>query len=221
MEDEAYQLPRHGACIVFSGRPGVGKSTIARDLHKLLSHGDALYGCNSSLISHHHCIDYAQSLVSRTSDAERHMDTRLELLRRAIQSVRDDPHVHRQFLITAPAIMGITQPRRRQEMQLYIDLARHRAIPFIWFRLECRPDEHERRVEDTTRESTKIRDYKALQDAIERETDRLVDEVEALLDVDGVRLFSCSLDVSDKTSKESARAMLDIIQEFMQSRFQE
>ena len=214
MGDEMGQQPRHGACIVLSGRPGVGKSTIARDLHRLLSHGDALYGCNSSLISHHHCIDYVQSLVSRTSDAERHMNTRWELLRRAIQSISDDPHVDRKFLITAPAMLGITKPWRRQEMQLYIDLARHRAIPFIWLRLECQPAEHKRRVEDVKRKLTKIRDYEALQDAIGRETDPLVEEVDELLDVDGVKMFSCALDVSDKTSEQSAQAVLDIIQEF-------
>lgn len=212
MANEIGQPLRQGACIVFSGRPGVGKSTIARDLHEMLSRGNGVYGCNSSLISHHHCIDYVQCLVSRTSDAERHMDTRWDLLRCAIRSLKDDPDVGRKFLITAPAMLGITRPRRRQEMQLYIDLARYRAIPFIWFRLICRPAENKRRVEDVRRGPTKVRNYEALEDAIGRETDRLVEKVEDLLDVVDVKWFSCVLDVSDKTSEESARAVLDIIE---------
>lgn len=131
----------------------------------------------------------------------------------AIRHARNDRDAERLFIITAPAMMGITWPRRRQEMQLYIDLARYRRVPFVWFRLLCQPLERKARLEDPKRNVSKVRNYELLQMSLKNEIDPMVEDVKELLDTHGVRVISCDLDVSNRTSRESSHAMLGVIEE--------
>jgi hypothetical protein len=213
---------RKGAIVVLSGVAGVGKTTIATQIHKYLNpeyddRNDSLplYATHSSFFHNHLVIDYAQALVSRQDDAAKHMDLRESSLDQALQVMTNDGDQNRIFIITAYATMGVAngQRLRLKEMQKYIDLAAGREVPFLWFHIVCAAEEHKMRVEDHGRNETKIRDYGKLVASIQREEDRMVECPDERLKIGArVTLFSHEeVDTTGKSAEQSAEIIVSRI----------
>ena len=168
-----------GAVIVLTGLPAVGKTTVARELHRRLNSTDEepipAYATRSLLFHHHLVIDYVKALMPMGSASKAHMERRRALLSDAMDLMKANTDLGRIFITTAYATMGVgTDLLRPREMQGYVELARAKCLPFFWIHLTCQPEEHRRRLEDPHRPSTKIKDWDRLMANLAREHDRIL-----------------------------------------------
>lgn len=203
--------------MLFTGLAGVGKSTIATEVHKLLNTeagSDIVpYARNSSLFLHHLIIDFVKAVVPREKCAFTHMHKRRDMLHMAIDAMAADSDHDRVLIITALATMGVEGELMRQsEMQAYIDLARVRHVPLIHIHLTCDPSEHRERVSNPGRLGTKIRDYDLLQRNIALEDDS-IDRIFANgINRRGVARCEETIDTTGRSIEYTALRILQMVQ---------
>lgn len=134
--------PTKGAIVILTGLAGVGKSTIARELHKLPHRSqlqDGLdpppYATHSTLFSHHLIIDYVRALTPPEQRlTKEHMRHRKDLHDKALKIMSENEETDRVFILTAYTLLGVEgELMRKEEMQAYVDLAKKRNVPFLWF----------------------------------------------------------------------------------------
>ena len=200
-----------GAVILLTGLAGIGKTSVAKQLHEQLNPGDprpvAAYAFKGTFFHHHLINDYVRALMPRNHRAKEHMHHRRRLLNDALDLMKNHEDKDRIFLPTAYVTLGIEgEPMRRQEMQDYINLARFRNIPFLWFHLTCEPEEHRRRIESADRPPTKEKSYDNLMKNLAEESDKALESDQGL-DKESItsycfkRIDTTQNSVSDTTAK--------------------
>jgi thymidylate kinase len=205
-----------GAIIVLTGLAGVGKSTIARELHKLPNRSQdgedpPPYATHSTLFSHHLIIDYVRALTPPNQRLTReHMHHRKDLHDKALKIITENDESTRMFILTAYTLLGVEgEMMRADEMQSYVDIAKSRHVPFLWFHLVCNPEEHKRRIENPNRPPTKIKDYAQLMANVAKEEDKMVNIHANGLNCTDVMASFLTVDVSGKLAKSSAMEIMN------------
>lgn len=185
--------------LFINGFPGVGKLSIAREVHKRLA--------ASRLLDNHLLIDPAQAIEPNRSPA--HYALRTGLRRAAFQGLKAVADKSATLILTSCS--ASTLPHDVEVFAEFVDVARARGVPFVSVNILCNEQENMERVKSEERGAgkEKLTDAQTLVDL--RKKHKLLDASVCDEETAGVEVYHLDLD----TTRDSMQQSADKVMEFL------
>ena len=135
----------NAVAILLTGLPGVGKSAIGKELHRLLNpeiDPESLDRHEMNSVLFHHCLldEPCNTITGRPIPGHEkapdgYVKLHMSLLQTALDTLQEDPSP-RCFIFTARMQVN-SALKRSEELEEYIDFTRKRRLPLFWFEITC------------------------------------------------------------------------------------
>jgi hypothetical protein len=188
-------------CILFlNGFPGVGKYTVARKLAAVLP--------NARLLDNHALIDPVEAIEpGRTPE---HYSLRKAIRTAAFKGIKESPRKDLAMILTS---CTSSSPADMAVFEEYLDIARHRKIPFVSVNITCSDQANVARLVASERadgRKSKLTDASVL-DRLKRDA-VLLDPRRDGVDVAGVEQHHFELDNTNLSPEEAAMAIAGFVE---------
>lgn len=199
MPSSAKDLQAYPSVLFLNGFPGVGKLSVARQVHKMLA--------VSRLFDNHLLIDVAQAIEPQRSPA--HYNLRTSLRRAAFDGLKAVEDKFATLILTSCSASTLSHDV--EVFADFVDIARARGVPFVSVNIVCNEKENVKRLTNAERGEgkEKLMDGQVLVDM--RMQHKLLEASTCKEETVDVQVYHLELDTTNDSVQRTADKVIEFL----------